>query len=185
MLGNIHPEGFDILPGIKNKYLDISVNDEIYEIKTTKLLVEFNSPGFNEVLINDINFKLKNIVKHEMESKARYAIFNSIIFYYIPDENQIKSSKFASLFWKNSGNLKRKWLWSSNIFNVRVQDLFVYDLLKKEIVYINKDSYLFKKTPVDVYNVNFEDGKYKYGNGFAINLHTKFTEEYLRDRIRV
>ena len=185
MLGDISPDGYDILLDTKNKYLDMSVDDVLYEIKTLSVQTEFNSKSFNDKFIQSIKFRLNDIIKHEIESKARYVIFNSVIYYYVPDEEQIKNSLFGSLFWNNSKNLARKWIWSSNMFNVRVQDLFVYDLLNKDIIYINEDSYLFKKTPVDFYNIDTNDEKYKYGQSFSINLHTKFTEKMLRDKIRI
>ena len=75
----------------------------LYSVQT-----EFNSKSFNDKLIQSIKFRLNDIIKHEIESKARYVIFNSVIYYYVPDEEQIKNSLFGSLFWNNSKNLARK-----------------------------------------------------------------------------
>lgn len=171
-----------MLPKIKesNKYIDLCVNDEFYEIKTILTCIAFNNnPEFKEKIIKAVIETIEKTRKNYIESMSRYIIFNMILYHY--NATQYPKTEFEFLFNEAARVKHHKWASSDNILGIRTQDLFVYDMKKKEIVYINEDSLLFKPVLWDMNTLKTIEGDKK--KGYSINIESKFTEKELCEAI--
>lgn len=144
ILGNIHPDKKELPRILKNKYVDIIIDDKILEIKTLSHLY-FKSEGLIQNIVQNSIRHINSIRNKDYENISDYCIINASLCWYFPKEKNEENESYYDLYFLKTTSMKeRKWLCTNNQFDSLSQDLFVYDLNKRKIVYINQDSFLFK-----------------------------------------